>query len=256
MRMLRPMLLTAALQQVLKGATSKFIHPLRFQRDNAERSLFAGETARLIGGDPETARTAGLLQDLLLPMLTDAYTEVYRKFDPKQTGLAEFERDHFGWDHAALLAKLSLRPALLAAPLAFVTALPLAAQDDGAPRQLDGESRNGVIEAIAAELERAYVFPDVAARMSADLRARLRAGEYDPITERADFAARLTADLQAISNDRHLRVRAGPGQGAFAPASARPSADQALLNARISVLVSAGENGRSNRAAVCSISGI
>jgi hypothetical protein len=124
--------------------------------------------------------------------------------------------------------RLSLRPALLAAPLAFATALPLAAQNDGAPRQLDGESRNGVIEAIAAELERAYVFPDVAARMSADLRARLRAGEYEPVTERADFAARLTADLQAISNDRHLRVRAGPGQGAFAPASARPSADQAF----------------------------
>lgn len=105
-RRTRTLLLTAALQQVLKGATSKFIHPLRFQRDNAERSLFAGETARLIGGDPETARTAGLLQDLLLPMLTDAYTETYRKFDPKHGGLVEFERDHFGWDHAALLAKL------------------------------------------------------------------------------------------------------------------------------------------------------
>ncbi|MFO1091694.1 MAG: HDOD domain-containing protein [Planctomycetaceae bacterium] len=105
-RRTRTLLLTAALQQVLKGATSKFIHPLRFQRDNAERSLFAGETARLIGGDAETARTAGLLQDLLLPMLTDAYTETYRKFDPKHIGLVEFERQHFGWDHAALLAKL------------------------------------------------------------------------------------------------------------------------------------------------------
>ncbi|MBL8848620.1 MAG: HDOD domain-containing protein, partial [Planctomycetaceae bacterium] len=105
-RRTRTLLLTAALQQVLKGATSKFIHPLRFQRDNAERSLFAGETARLIGGDPETARTACLLQDLLLPMLTDAYTDTYRKFDPKASGLVEFERKHFGWDHAALLAKL------------------------------------------------------------------------------------------------------------------------------------------------------
>ena len=105
-RRTRTLLLTAALQQVLKGATSKFIHPLRFQRDNAERALFAGETSRLIGGDPETARTAGLLQDLLLPMLTDEYTDTYRKFDPKQSGLAEFERKHFGWDHAMLLAKL------------------------------------------------------------------------------------------------------------------------------------------------------
>jgi serine/threonine-protein kinase len=105
-RRTRTVLLTAALQQALRGVTSQFIHPQRFQRDNSERSLFAGITAEMIGGDPETARTASLLQDLLLPSLTDAYGDAYREYDHRSGDLIGFERDRFGWTHAQLLARL------------------------------------------------------------------------------------------------------------------------------------------------------
>lgn len=105
-RRTRTVLLTTALQQALRGVTSSFIHPHRFQRDNTERSLFSGITAEIVGGDPDTARTASLLQDLLLPVLTDAYSDEYRKFDYRNGDLVDFERGQFGWTHAELLARL------------------------------------------------------------------------------------------------------------------------------------------------------
>ncbi len=92
---------------------------------------------------------------------------------------------------------------------------------------LDDEARTAVIDALISELERAYVFPETATRMSADLRARLGRGEYASLTDAAAFAARLTEDLQAISRDRHLRVRpqpeqAGPAGGVPAEPPASP----------------------------------
>ena len=105
-RRTRTVLLSSALQQALRGVTSRYIHPHRFQRDNTERSLFAGITAEIVGGDAETARTASLLHDLLLPVLTDAYSDDYRKFDHREEDLVDFEQKHFGWTHAALLARL------------------------------------------------------------------------------------------------------------------------------------------------------
>jgi serine/threonine-protein kinase len=105
-RRTRTVLLTAALQQALRGVTSRFIHPQRFQRDNSERSLFAGITAETLGADPETSRTASLLQDLLLPSLTAAYDDDYRDYDHRSGDLNGFERERFGWTHAQLLARL------------------------------------------------------------------------------------------------------------------------------------------------------
>jgi serine/threonine-protein kinase len=59
-----------------------------------------------VGGDPETARTASLLQDLLLPSLTAAYGDDYRDYDHRSGELISFERNRFGWTHAQLLARL------------------------------------------------------------------------------------------------------------------------------------------------------
>jgi C-terminal processing protease CtpA/Prc len=64
-----------------------------------------------------------------------------------------------------------------------------------------------VVTGIVTELERAYVFPDVAQKMGAGLRANAAGGKYDGITSSKAFAAALTDDLKAISHDKHLRVR-------------------------------------------------
>lgn len=72
---------------------------------------------------------------------------------------------------------------------------------------LTADQRQVVIDSITSSLNRMYVFPDVATRMDADLRARARRGEFDDVSDASAFARLLTQDLQAISHDKHLRVR-------------------------------------------------
>jgi hypothetical protein len=65
--------------------------------------------------------------------------------------------------------------------------------------------REAVVAAAIAELEKAYVFPDVARRMGEDIGTRLKAGEYATDDAR-ELARALTRDLQAVSRDKHVRV--------------------------------------------------
>ena len=82
----------------------------------------------------------------------------------------------------------------------------------------DAAARHTVVEGAAAALRRGYVFPDVGERAAAALESSLAAGKYNDITDTSAFAQRLTADLQAVAHDKHLRVSAfgqpptgGPG---------------------------------------------
>jgi hypothetical protein len=72
---------------------------------------------------------------------------------------------------------------------------------------IDAATRKEVIERTLQQLDTSYVFPDVAKKMTAAIRKRMASGEYDSITSAEKFATTLTADLQAVSHDRHLRVR-------------------------------------------------
>src|SRR3982751_1278241 len=97
-----------------------------------------------------------------------------------------------------------------------LTAAPcVGAQRDAA---LTAEQRRVVIDSITSALNRMYVFPDVAARMDADLRMRVTRGEFDAAADRSSFARTLTEDLQAISHDKHLRVRVPTGDQISGPA--------------------------------------
>lgn len=84
---------------------------------------------------------------------------------------------------------------------------------------LDDKARAEVIDALSRELHRTYVFSDKAAAMEKDLRARLSQHGYDGLNDSSEFAQRLTEHLQAITLDKHLRVRAG------APPPGRPAGD-------------------------------
>jgi retinol-binding protein 3 len=72
---------------------------------------------------------------------------------------------------------------------------------------IDAATRAAVIENVLKELNDGYVFPDIAKRMESDLKNRVSAKEYDGITGARAFAEKLTADLQGISKDKHLRIR-------------------------------------------------
>jgi hypothetical protein len=73
------------------------------------------------------------------------------------------------------------------------------------------------VQTALAFLRRSYVFPERAERATAAIEARLAAGEYDGLDDDA-LAERLTAQLQEICDDKHLRVRTMPPR----PARAEP----------------------------------
>ena len=79
-------------------------------------------------------------------------------------------------------------------------------------------SRAEIVNSIVAALDTTYVFPDKAAEMGELLSANLEAGRYAEIAELGPLAETLTADLQSISHDKHLRVRE-------LPPAAEPSAE-------------------------------
>jgi len=73
-----------------------------------------------------------------------------------------------------------------------------------------------MVETTLALLRRSYVFPDRAEQAATAIEARLAAGEYDDLDETA-LAERLTAQLDEICADKHLRVRAMPPRPQRAP---------------------------------------
>ena len=94
-----------------------------------------------------------------------------------------------------------LRRTFLGSALLAGAVPPLMAQgSDGS-----GDAAAVVVE-VARRLERGYLIPAIGKRYAAMLRERLAAGAYAGITDPATLGARLTADLQAVARDRHLRV--------------------------------------------------
>lgn len=102
----------------------------------------------------------------------------------------------------APLVLLPLAAFRLAAQTPATPAPPAARQDV----TLDAATRARVVDAAAAKLDQYYVFPETAQRMAEALRSRLASGAYDSITQGNAFASTLTADLRAISHDKHLSV--------------------------------------------------
>ena len=74
------------------------------------------------------------------------------------------------------------------------------------------ENRRAILGRLADALEQNYVFPDVARRYAEALRAKTASGGYANLGDR--FGATVTADLQAVHADRHIRF--GPTGAAAA----------------------------------------
>ena len=81
------------------------------------------------------------------------------------------------------------------------------AQQEQQDLMIDATARKQVIDTILKRLNESYVFPDVAKKMEQSIRDRVAKKEYDQITSSKEFATKLTNDLQAVSHDKHLRVR-------------------------------------------------
>jgi len=102
---------------------------------------------------------------------------------------------------------MSRRVSLAAVWLAVAVPPVLAQGSNPADMTVDAATRRQVIDGVLARLTEAYVFPDTAVAMERAIRDRVRRGEYERITSAQALADSLTAHLQAVSQDRHLRVR-------------------------------------------------
>lgn len=91
--------------------------------------------------------------------------------------------------------------------LTFLAVSGAVAQPEQPDLTIDAATRTKVIDGILKRLNDSYVFPEVAKKMEQSIRERVEKKEYDQITSAKLFATTLTKDLQAVSNDKHLRVR-------------------------------------------------
>ena len=88
-----------------------------------------------------------------------------------------------------------------------LTVVAVAQQPEQPDLTIDAAARTQVIDGVLKRLNDSYVFPEVAKKMEQSIRERVSKKEYDQITSAKEFASKLTSDLQAVSNDKHLRVR-------------------------------------------------
>ena len=156
-----------------------------------------------------------------------------RVFIKAAGGPQDSQRSLDAWQHAhearmrQLRRELSLR--LPAARLLEFT-VDGASDPAAAPRitmpddpGLTAEPLSGreTVQAALRLLRAGYVFPDRAEQAATAIEARLAAGEYDGLDE-AVLAERLTAQLQEICADKHLRVRLRDPDRREPPAPAGP----------------------------------
>lgn len=118
-----------------------------------------------------------------------------------------------------LLALAAPSPVAFAQPAPAPAQIPAPAFDRAVAAQ--------TVTALAAELEKTFLYPDVSQAYAAMLRKNLAAGAYDSFADARAFADRVTGDLQAIHADGHLRLRvpgdSGPRRGVAANGSAAPA---------------------------------
>lgn len=101
-----------------------------------------------------------------------------------------------------------MRKLILSLLMVLLGCLWVAAQ--GMPARLDKAGQASVIDKLAGILTDKYVFPETGRKMADLLRANLQAGQYAALERPDEFAQRLTADLQSVSHDLHLRVGYAP----------------------------------------------
>ncbi len=103
--------IATGMEAAIRAHDSKLINQNAFWSTNLQKAIFSREIALLLKTDPEVAFVGSLLQDYVLPVLTDDLCDYYRQFvqaeDTNAQTLSEFERATFGWDHELVGACLA-----------------------------------------------------------------------------------------------------------------------------------------------------
>lgn len=123
---------------------------------------------------------------------------------------------------------LALLAACASAPLVAQTAKPATTTAEVEAKGLFvRETAEEAVRELATKLGDMFLFPDKGKAYAAMLRANLSAGKYASFTSANAFASAVTADLQAIHKDGHLRVHVVPPEVRSGPEGERggPAAD-------------------------------
>ena len=93
---------------------------------------------------------------------------------------------------------------LLTATLAFAQQVPGQAQQTD--RRIDGAQRLALIDGVIREINQSYIFPALAKRVEAALRQHQQRGDYNAITSAEKFSSTVNDHMQAVTQDKHLRI--------------------------------------------------
>lgn len=107
---------------------------------------------------------------------------------------------------------MRLRPLLIGTGFGLLLLTPRAHAQAGFGSPLDADTpvdaayRRAVVESLIVQVQARYVFADKGAALARSLKKRLQAREYDDITSGRALAESLTAHMQAVTSDGHMRV--------------------------------------------------
>lgn len=112
-RQSRVHVLTTATQGAIRAKRSRLVNQTTFWNSSLQKALFAKEVARLLKVDEDVAFAGAMLQDYILPVVSnelyDKYLGYLSNAQEHPEALSDFEQSEFGWNHALAGAGLASR---------------------------------------------------------------------------------------------------------------------------------------------------
>lgn len=105
---------------------------------------------------------------------------------------------------------LKLKILILFITFMMAARITFAQQDGPINFTFDSKVKQQTVKKITSLLDDNYIFPELAKKMGELIKQNLATGIYDSIDDPMKFAETLTADLQSVSKDKHIRVRFSP----------------------------------------------
>ncbi|HID21900.1 MAG TPA: HDOD domain-containing protein, partial [Planctomycetaceae bacterium] len=113
LRRAKMFLISTGMKAAVEAKKSRLVNQACFWNASLQKALFAKEVAKLLKTDTELAFAGALLQDYLLPVITNELFDDYVHFvetrEQQPQLLCSYERERFGWDHALAAACLACR---------------------------------------------------------------------------------------------------------------------------------------------------
>ena len=113
MRQSKMFVVSTGMQAAVRAKKSRLINQNCFWNASLQKALFAKEVAKLLKTDEDLAFSGSLLQDYLLPVVTNDLFDQYLPFvenrEQQPACLCEYEQQVLGWDHSLAAAALAHR---------------------------------------------------------------------------------------------------------------------------------------------------